>query len=58
MSLDECGIVAVGNEADFLAFGLVGGLETMPSRNFPDLFFRQFAEGKKGSGKLILAQLE
>src|SRR5262245_15828767 len=57
-SRDEAGVVAVRNETDLLAVGLVGDEKLEPPRLLPDLRLRQRADGEERTGQLLLRERE
>ena len=52
----EAAIVVVGDEADLLAFGLVGGDETEAPRAISNRLFGEMADGEACRGQLRLRQ--
>ena len=56
IALDELRVVAVGHEADFLAVGLVGHLQSKPPRLGAHFTLREGADRETRARELILGQ--
>src|SRR5258708_27295957 len=57
-ALDKTGVVAVGNKADLLALGLVGGRESQRSRAGANFGLGHLTERKNSSRQLVLSEGE
>ena len=57
-SFNDFCVVAVGNEADFLAIRFVRGAQPKAASALANLMFTELADGKGGGTKLFLAQGE
>ena len=58
LALDERRVVAVGNEADFLAVGLLGDRQPEAARDVANRVLRQIADGEARARQLLLRERE
>src|SRR5579872_248283 len=58
IGVDEAGVIAIGDKADFLAIGLLGHWQTQLARKRPHFWLSELAQRELRSRQLLLLEAE